>query len=130
MLFLNDAKKFHKPVPAVIWSIHPETQIITVRPSWDPYTKLILPKSLDDYFLRGHFYTLAKTIKYSRFYPEGTKYTQVAHRVLAFFRQGQFIYPGQNVVIDPWYNDGALAAINYINPFREYGEQEKIICPK
>ena len=126
MLLINDYKKFSKPVPTVIWSIHPVSQIITIRPAWDPYSKLILPKELDSYFRYGHILSLAKLIKSSGFYPEGSKYMKIVRRNLAFFRQGKFVYIGQNLIIDPWHFEGEKPAeINYYNPFHEYNELPK-----
>ncbi len=125
MFYVNSHKKLYKPLPAVIWSIHPTSQIITIRPAWDPYTKLILPKELDQYYSYPHMLSLAKLLKSVRFYPEGTKYVAVVRRALAFFRQGYFIYLGENVLIDPWGNDEPLAAINYVDPFHEYNEPLK-----
>lgn len=126
MLYTHNSNKSGRPVPAVIWSIHPISQIITVRPAWDLYTKLILPRSLDEYYKRGHFYTLAKLIRQSGLYPHGTKYVQVARNVLAFFRKGQFVHLGQNVIVDPWYDNAQnIVAINYYNPWHEYNEIPK-----
>ena len=120
MLYMHSTKMYLKPVPAVIWSVHPISQIITVRPAWDPYSKFILPKELDSYFLPGHFYALGKLLKETRFYPYEAKFVQIARNILAYFRQGKFIYVGQNVVIDPWFNNAEkIAAINYYDPFQE-----------
>lgn len=125
-MIIHNTKKYKEPVPAVIWSIHPLSQIITIRPAWDPYTKLILEKELDEYWSYGHMLSLAKILKQSGFYPYKAKYLNVVRRNLAFFRQGYFVYPGENIIVDPWYFDGDKpAAINYYNPFHEYDEQPK-----
>jgi hypothetical protein len=123
MLYINNRNKLFKPVPAVIWSIHPKSQIVCIRPSWDPYTKLILPKELDSYYKYGHLLSLAKLLKDSHFYPWDAKFMQIARRNLAFFSSGNFIHLGQNLLIDPWHFDGDKPAeINYYNPFHEYNE--------
>ena len=126
MQHIYDKKLFLNPVPSVLWSIHPVSQIITIRPAWEPYTKLILPKLLDEYYLYGHMLALAKLLKSSGFYPWDAKYARIVRRNLAFFRGGDFIFHGRNLIVDPWYYDGdSVAKINFYNPFQEYNEPQK-----
>src|SRR3989338_782028 len=123
MIYSEDTNKVQRPVPAVLWSIHPVSQIITIRPAWEPYTKLILTEQLDEYYRYSHMLALAKLIKSTGFYPWDAKYAQIVRRNLAFFRSGDFIYLGRNLIVDPWYFDEeSPAKINFYNPFQEFDE--------
>lgn len=93
--------------PFVLWVLDPTHRIMTIRPSWDLTRSLVLPYEFPDQYYKGlRLQKLAKELKELCFYPSDQQIIKAVRRIWVHFMNGGYIYPGRNVVIDPWYFRG------------------------